>query len=159
VVAVGPMAYAVDAPTGLYVLDLSREGPLETVGTAQTATAPAFIEVVDTPAGSQKLAYLVGGGMLQLYDVSNPAAPAKLSTLRLPGRATRAAIKGALAYVVTGPEGLQIVDLSNPAEPKIIGAHKTPSPARDVAVTDTHVFVALTASEDMGQVLILRRTP
>jgi hypothetical protein len=159
VVAVGPLAYAVDAPAGLYVLDLSKEGPLEPVGTVQSATAPAFIEVADTPAGSQKLAYLVGGGMLQVYDVSTPTAPAKLSTLRLPGRPTRAAVKGTLAYVVTGVDGVQIVEVSSPATPKVVGAYKTPSPARDVAVTDMYVFVALTAGEDMGQVLILKQTP
>jgi hypothetical protein len=159
VIAVGPLAYAVDAPTGLYILDLAKEGPLDTVGTVQSASAPAFIEVADTPAGRPKLAYLVGGGNLQVYDVSDPAAPAKVSTLRIPGRPTRAAVTGTLAYVAAGVEGIQIVDLSTPATPKIVGAHKTPHPARDVAVTDTHVFVAVTGAEDMGQVLILKKAP
>jgi hypothetical protein len=83
----------------------------------------------------------------------------KVSALRIPGRATRAAVKGTLAYVAAGAEGIQIVDLSKPAEPKIVGSHKTASPARDVAVTDTHVFVAITSGEDMGQVLILKKAP
>ena len=46
------------------------------------------------------------------------------------------------------------------AEPRIVGSHKTPDLARDVAVTDSHVFVAVTAGEDMGEVLlILQKTP
>jgi hypothetical protein len=159
VIAVGAMAYAVDAPAGLYILDLAKEGPLDTVGTAQSASAPAFIEVADTPAGSPKLAYLVGGGMLQIYDVSDPAAPAKVSTLRIPGRPTRAAVKGTMAYVVSGAEGIQIVDLSTPATPKIVGSFKTPSPARDVAVSDSLVFAAVGAAEGTGQLLILKQTP
>jgi hypothetical protein len=68
-------------------------------------------------------------------------------------------VKGTRAYVVTGAEGVQVVDLSSPADPKLVGAYKTPSPARDVAVTDMHVFVALTSGEDRGQVLILKQTP
>jgi hypothetical protein len=157
VIAVGPLAYAVDAPAGLYILDLAKEGPLDTVGTVQSASAPAFIEVAETGVGRQRLAYLVGASTLQIYDVTDPAAPAKVSTLRIPGRATRAAVKGTLAYIAAGVEGIQIVDLSTPATPKIVGSHKTPNPARDVAVTDTHVFVAVTAGEETGQVLILKR--
>jgi hypothetical protein len=157
VIAVGPLAYAVDAPTGLYILDLQKEGPLDTVGIAQSASAPAFIEVADTPAGSPKLAYLVGGGNLQLYDVSNSTEPVKVSTLRIPGRPNRAAIKGSMAYVSAGVEGIHVVDLSTPATPTIVGSHKTPHPARDVAVTDTHVFVAVTNGEEGGQVLVLKK--
>lgn len=159
VVVAGSLGYAVDAPAGLYVLDLSKEGPLEQVGTAQSAAAPAFIEIADMPAGGPTLAYLVGGGMLQVYDVSSPTAPVKVSTLRMPGRPARAVWKGALAYVAAGAEGIQIVDLSTPATPKIVGAYKTPGPARDVAVDDTYVYVAISAGEDKGQVLVLRRTP
>jgi hypothetical protein len=159
VIAVGPLAYAVDAPAGLYILDLAKEGPLDTVGTVQSASAPAFIEVVDSPAGTPKLAYLVGANMLQLYDVSDPAAQAKLSTLRIPGRATRAAVKGALAYVAAGVEGIQIVDLSAPSAPKIVGSFKTASPARDVAVSGTLIYAAVGSAEGASQVLILQQAP
>jgi hypothetical protein len=38
-----------------------------------------------------------------------------------------------------------VVDLSTPAKPRIVGTYKTPSPARDVVVSDSHVFVVTSA--------------
>ncbi len=65
VVTVGSLAYAIDAPTGLYVLDLAKPDPLEPVGTAQSASAPGFIELSD-PQTSPRLACLIGAGSLEI---------------------------------------------------------------------------------------------
>jgi hypothetical protein len=100
------------------------------------------------------LAVLVAAGLLQLFDVSNPAAPVKISPYRTPGAAQRVSLKGTLAYVADGREGLQVVDLSTPAKPSIIGAYKTAGVARDVAVSDSLVFIVV----GNGEVLILRQT-
>ncbi|PYR37390.1 MAG: hypothetical protein DMF90_07050, partial [Acidobacteria bacterium] len=71
VVSAGSLAYAVDAPTGLYIFDLSKSGPLEAVTTVQSASAPGSIVLADPPsAPGPTLALLVGGGSLQVYDVS-----------------------------------------------------------------------------------------
>ena len=155
----GTLAYAVDSPTGLYVLDFSKKDPLEAVGTLQSASG----RVIDVPESSSgtgpKVACVVGGAALQVFDVSNPAAPVLASTFRTPGRPQRVAIKGALAYVADGKEGLQVVDLSTPSAPRIVGAYKTTSLARDVAVTDSLVFVIDGSGEGNGDVLILRQAP
>src|SRR5207249_10704138 len=45
VVVAGSLAYAVDAPAGLCVFDLSKPGPLDAVSTQQSATAPGSIVV------------------------------------------------------------------------------------------------------------------
>jgi hypothetical protein len=123
-----------------------------------------------TAADSPKLACLVGGrrqvgSRLQVYDISDPAAPAKLATYKTPGSALRVAVHGSLAYVADGPEGLQIVDLSKPSTPTIAAAYKTPGPARDVAVAESMVLVvsgeaaAGTDPQNGGAgVLILGRT-
>jgi len=164
VAAAGSLAYAVDSPTGLYVFDLSKPGPLEAVSEQQSASASTsrVIAISDAPAAEgPTLAVLMGGGLLQVYDVSNPASPVKTATFRLPGGpgAQRGSIKGKLAYIANGREGLQVVDLSMPAMPMIVGAYQTASLARDVAVKDSLVFVVVGAGEGKGEVLILRQTP
>ena len=75
VAAFGSMAYAVDAPTGVYVFDMTQPGALEPVHTQQTATAPGMIVVSDPKAARPNLAVLVGGGSLQVYDLTKPSAP------------------------------------------------------------------------------------
>ncbi len=164
VVSSGSLAYAVDAPTGLYIFDLSKPGPFEPITTAQSASAPASIVVSDGPAAQgPKVAVMVGAGTLQVYDVSNPAAPVRAATYKTPsGRPVRVTLSGHLAYVADGREGLQVVDLSTPSMPRLIGGYKTSNPARDVAVANSLVFVAAgIGGEDAGhgEVLILRQTP
>jgi hypothetical protein len=141
VVASGSLAFAVDSPTGLYVFDLARPGPLEPIATMQSGTALRTVEV--TTGEGPRLAVLVGGGALQVYDVSDPATPIKLPLYKTPGVTQRVALKGRLAYVADGAGGLTVVDLSKPDQPAIVGSHKTLTAARDVAVADSLVLVAL----------------
>jgi hypothetical protein len=157
VAASGSMAYAVDAPNGLYVLDLAQRDPLEPVAVVQSASAPSFITLSDESV-SPRLACLIGAGALQVYDVSNPAEPVRRATLQTPGRPQRAVLEGTLAYVADGPGGLQVVDLSAPASPVIIASFETPEPARDVAVAGPLVFVVVGAGEEGSAVLVLRQS-
>jgi hypothetical protein len=160
VVSAGSLAYAVDSPAGIYTFDLSKQGPLEPIASEQSARAPGSIELSFGSTGTPNLAVLVGGGLLQIYDLSKPAAPAKVSTFKTPsGRPIRAALRGSTAYVADFREGVQIVDLSTPSAPRLVGGFKTPQPARDVAATETHVFVAVGAGEEEGEVLVLKQTP
>lgn len=166
VVSAGSFAYAVDSPAGLYVFDLSKPGPTwEPVSSDQSASATRFIELAEVGGGSRPVAVLLGAGSLQLYDVSNPASPTRITAYKTPGGAQRAAMKGSLAYVADGREGLQVIDLSNPAQPRIAAAHKTTLPARDVAVSGSLVFVLVGNFSQSGrpeggaEVVILRQTP
>jgi hypothetical protein len=161
VVSTGSMVYAIDAPAGIYVFDLSTPGPMEPIASQQSARAPASIELSKGSGAGANLAVLVGGGMLQVYDVTKPAAPVQTATFRTPsGRPSRATMYGTRAYVADSREGLQIVDLSKPSDPALVGGFKTGEPARDVAVNDSFVFVVTgAAGEDEGEVLILKQTP
>ncbi len=175
---IGHQAYAVDHPFGFYVLDLAAADPLEPVGSLQSASAPRHVEMLES---NPDVAVLVGGipydplrvlrheaapddprGTLQLYDVSDPAAPVAIATFPTPGDAQRAALRGSRAYVADGPNGLTIVDLSDPAMPKVIGSYQTRRSGRDVAVADTAVLVLDgtirrgSHSQDDGDVIILR---
>ena len=148
VVSAGSMAYAIDAPAGLYIFDLSKPGPLEPVGSQQSASAPASIELSKgRPARARTLAVLVGGGHASgLRPHQAGGAGEGRRRLKTPsGRPSRATLHGTRAYVADCREGLQVVDLSTPSAPALVGSFKTPEPARDVAVTDTHVFVVVGA--------------
>jgi hypothetical protein len=160
VVSAGSMVYAIDAPAGIYVFDLSKPGPVEPIASQQSARAPASIELSKGSGPGANLAVLVGGGMLQVYDITKPAAPVQTATFRTPsGRPSRATMYGTRAYVADSREGLQIVELSKPSAPVLVGGFKTAEPARDVAVNDSFVFVAVGAGEEKGEVLILKQTP
>lgn len=165
VAASGPMAYAVDAPAGVYVFDLSKPGPLDTVSSQQTATAPGSIELSDPSAEGPQIAVLLGGGMLQVYDLSNPTAPVKVGTHETSGvRSSRATLEGKVAYVPDLRDGLQVVDLSKPTTPRVVATYKTAEPVRDVAVGGSLVYVVVgppahgNIPAGAGQVLILRET-
>jgi hypothetical protein len=158
VASIGSMAYAIDAPTGLYTFDLSKAGPVEAIASDQSARAPSTIELGANAAGQPALAVLIGGGLLQIYDLSKPAAPAAAGTFRVPsGRAVRVALSGALAYVADARDGLQVVDLSTPSTPVLAGGFKSTQPGRDVAVSGNLVYLAVGAGAEGGEVLILRR--
>ena len=160
VVTAGSMAYAVDSPTGLYVFDLSSPDPLEPVGVIHSGTGLRSVEVADAEAAeSANRVYLVGDGVLQVYDVSDPTAPIEVATYRPPGGAQRVSVRGTLAYVAAGQAGLQVVDLSMPSEPRLVGAYQTARPARDVAVADSFVYLVVGDRGGPGRVQILRQTP
>jgi hypothetical protein len=167
VAASGSMAYAVDAPTGVYVFDLAKADPVEAISSQQTARAPASL-VVSEPSGPEgpKIAVLAGGGALQIYDLSQPAAPVKVGEYKTSGRGgARAALIGSRVYVADSGLGLQVVDVSAPKAPRLLGTYKTPRPARDVAVAGPLVFVVVGAPAEAPrefkdqEVLILRQTP
>ena len=155
VAASSRFAFAVDTPTGLYALDPARSGTDEAVGQVQSAAAPQMIEVMEQ--GGRVIACLVGGGALQLYDVTDPAKPVHLSSFKTPsGRPARIAVDGTRGYVADGREGVQIVDLSNPSSPVLVGGVKTSLPARDVAVGGGLVVAAVGMGEGKEEVVVLR---
>ena len=150
VVTAGTIAYATDSPSGLYVFDLSRPGMPEPVGVVHAPAAPADIEVSVGSGGRPTLIVGAGGGDLQVYDVSDPSAPAKLSSFETPGRAASVSLDGDLAYVADTEAGVLVVDLSDPANPVAAGALATPRPARDIAAKDGLVLVVVGDSEREG---------
>ena len=160
VVTSGKMAYATDSPTGLYVFDLSVPGEPEPVGILHAPASPRSIEVAREEGEPSGILAGAGGGQLQIYDASNPAMPVKAATFETPGRTTRVAMAGSLVYVGDTQAGILVVDISDPSAPKEAGRFQTDAPARDIAATDTHVFVVVGAGEGQQgetEVQILRK--
>ena len=178
----GSMAVAVDNPSGVYVFDTAKRDPLEPVVSVQTATGPQQVEISDIQG--KKMAVLAGSepydplstlrlrageqprpGSVQVFDVSNPAAPVLAGRYPTSGSGRRMAVKGSLVYVADGPDGLRVLDVSTPSKITLAGTHKTDKPARDIAVTDSLVFVVTgvlstgSKPKEDGDVLILRQAP
>ena len=160
VVTSGKMAYATDSPTGLYVFDLSVPGEPAPVGILHAPASPRFIEVQREAGEPSGILAGAGGGQLQIYDATNPAMPVKAATFETPGRPTRVAMTGSLVYVADTEAGVTIVDISTPSAPTAAGTFPTDAPARDIAASDTHVFVVVGAGERQEgetEVQILRK--
>jgi hypothetical protein len=169
VAVAGSLAFVVDQPSGFSVLDVSTRGATIELSTQQSAQSPLIVSVSETSTG-RRLASLAGGRgaqgyTVQVYDVSDPKSPVRVSTVKTAGRGSRVAMHGSSAYVADA-DGLQIVDLSDPAHPSRIASVATAGPARDVAVTDSLVLVAVgevrqgaDPRDGGGRVLILRRGP
>jgi len=160
VVTRGATAFALDQPGGLYVFDLTKPGAFEPAAMLTLANPVALRAQLDvssessTTAGTgPRLAVVVGGGPLQIYDASNLKAIVHAGNYRTAGAAQRLSLQGTRVYVADGPAGLQVVDLSVPSKPTTIGSYQTSAPARDVAVDGSLVFVVV----GNDTVLILRQ--
>lgn len=166
------LAFLVDSTTDFAIVDLSKPG-LPSLST-QTLGEPSDNVVVAPSARGANTAYVMGRGMLQVYDLSNPSRPAKVTTYKIPGPPPRCgappcaalAVQGSLAYVATASDGLHVIDFSDPAQPAVAGSYKTAGPARDVTVAGSLVLVAVGAgtpaggnASSGGGVVILRRSP
>ncbi len=147
VVTSGHIAYATDSPTGLYVFDLSVSGEPAPVGVLHAPASPRFIEVQREAGAPSGILAGGGGGDLQIYDATDPTVPRRTATFETPGRAARVAMSGDLVFVADTDAGVTIVDISDPSSPSGAGSFLTDAPARDIAATDTHVFVVVGAGE------------
>jgi parallel beta-helix repeat protein len=96
------------------------------------------------------IVYVSNESGLDLFDVSNPAAPRKLSYLQIQtgtdigqNTAVGVAVNGNVAYVAVEQQGLCIVDISNPSAPAVMGKFQWPNAtAQDIVVAQGVAFVA-----------------
>jgi hypothetical protein len=153
VVIRGNVLYAIDQPNGLTLFDANAEAAqLGSLMLVTPIPLRAQLEVSEA-AATPRLAVVVGGGPLQIYDVTNPKALKAVPAYQTPGNAQRVQLKGSDLYVADGQAGLEVVSLAAPAMPVISGTFRTPMPARDVAVSGPLTFVV----SGPERVLILRR--
>ena len=173
--AVGSYAYVVDRPGGLSIVDLTQSsdsGELEAAGMVGSTERPATTAAVsrDADAPGATLAAIVStDALVELFDVSDPAAPRAVGAYRHPERpaggrniaAPRVRFEGSLAVIADlyEPYLVQVVDLSNPAQPALVATHAPSGLPRDVSIEGSLILVAVAASPDGSNepgVLILR---
>ncbi|MEN6625355.1 MAG: choice-of-anchor D domain-containing protein [Candidatus Sumerlaeia bacterium] len=83
-----------------------------------------------------------GTGELQIFDVSNPAAPVSVGHLTISDAGRGICKSGSLVYIATAWKGFTIVDVSNPAAPALVKVQDTSGIALDVWVEGTTLWVA-----------------
>lgn len=173
----GSFAYVVDTPGGLSIIDLTQSGEVPAVGTQPTREPSAAVAVtaLDGTAGGEMI---VAGLMsaesgLELFDVTDAAAPTALGSFRNDSRQRPPAFSGAAATVglvrlrmqgplafltdVYPPFQLQVVDLSTPSRPRLLTTYEPPGSPQDVALVGPLILVAVRTSDGGPGVVILRR--
>ncbi len=81
-------------------------------------------------------------GGLQLYDLSDPANPAWVSTFVTKDDTEGVTVSGNYAYVPVGHDGLQIVNISNPFAPALAAQCHTGDDAEDAVVSGKYLYLA-----------------
>lgn len=147
----GQRAYVVPVAGRLQVLDISNPANPVVLG---TETKPTGTGLYDALRLEGDLAYVVGGASLFLYDVSNPAAPRRLSELkRDTGYSSDFAVWNKRAFFAVS--NVHVVDATDPARPRpeIIDPNDSAARVRnpfedhfgsasDVAVDGRYAYVA-----------------
>lgn len=113
--------------------------PAQTLSFAPISTISGPIDLVRAHGA---FAYVTRGSTLTVYDISNPAAPARRGSYELPEKVWGFTVIGPLAYLAAGHSGMWIVDVSDPQNPALRGSVTTPGQAKNVAVSGGHAVVA-----------------
>lgn len=79
---------------------------------------------------------------LVLFDVTQPASPARLGNVDTPGEARGVAASNGYAYVADWRAGVQVVDVSDPLEPEVVATIPTPGNAVGVFCHGDRLYVA-----------------
>ena len=99
--------------------------------------------------------------LLQIYDVSNPYAPAFVGSAQIPLYGFGLWVSGEYAYVISyvgmnSLSTLDVVDISNPTSPTIVGSTDTGTPVvnvADIKVVGKYAYVA-GQSDGQSQILV-----
>lgn len=116
-------------------------------GVSLSAQAVHFtlISSVEAPGDLVKLqgsrAYLAGGKVLTLVDLSDPASPRRQGQFEFPDRIWGFSLVGSLVFVADDLAGLAILDVSDPGKPRLRGTLKTRGQAKAVVVSGTKALV------------------
>lgn len=123
--------------TGLWVFDVSN------------ASAPVRVStwtegMVSTVAIVDGIAWVTVPGVgLRAIDMSQPATPKTLGTVKTLGTPAGIQVVGDTAFVASGIAGLQAYDLRRPAEPVAVGGFATGGYVSGVRVLGNRAYVAL----------------
>jgi hypothetical protein len=121
---------------GAYVLDMSN--PNSPVVLSDAIRTRGYIR--DMWYESNRL-YIVSGP-LDIYDVTTPSAPVRLSSVPVKGPGNGVAVSGNYVFVAGRDSGLRVFDASDPANPLEVGQLNTRGRAWDVWVQAGFAYVA-----------------
>jgi hypothetical protein len=128
----GSYAFVASGGAGLSVADVTN---LAQPALAARLAMPSSANDVRV-AGS--VAYVAVDGGLVVVDVTDPAHPARLGSLLLPGgKQVRLAVGSGLVYLADLTFGLRVVDVSHPLQPVVVGSLALPGTPRAVSLAGT----------------------
>ncbi len=147
-----------------YVVDITNPASMAVVS---TTSITGFINYGQSGIRVQgQYVYLVSStgtastNLLQIYDVSNPRAPALVGSVPIPPYGFGLWVSGKYAYVMSFGDAstistLDVVDVSNPASPTIVGSTDTGTAGVNVADIKVVGRYAYVAGQSAGQSEIL----
>jgi len=137
-----------------YVVDITNPASMAVVS---ATTITGFINYGQSGIRVQgQYVYLVSStgtastNLLQIYNVSNPSAPALAGSVQIPLYGFGLWVSGEYAYVISyvgfsSVSTLDVVDISNPASPAIVGSANTGTAGvnvADIKVVGKYAYVA-----------------
>jgi hypothetical protein len=137
----GDYAYLTGFSTLIQVIDISYPWRPNIIATVQDYGGDS-IEIYNN------YAYITWrfGSEMYIVDISNPAAPKKISTIYFTNP-MKFTVYSDTGFLADGGAGLKILNMSNPANPTVIGTYNTDGYAYDVKVRDN---IAYLADEEKG---------
>jgi hypothetical protein len=147
-----------------YVVDITRPASMAVLS---ATSITGFINYGQSGIRVQgQYVYLVSStgtastNLLQIYDVSNPYAPAFVGSVQIPLYGFGLWVSGEYTYVisyvgVSSISTLDVVDVSNPASPTIVGSTNTGTAGLNVADIKVVGNYAYVAGQSDGQSEIL----
>jgi hypothetical protein len=147
-----------------YVVDITRPASMAVLS---ATSITGFINYGQSGIRVQgQYVYLVSStgtastNLLQIYDVSNPYAPAFVGSVQIPLYGFGLWVSGEYTYVisyvgVSSISTLDVVDVSNPASPTIVGSTNTGTAGLNVADIKVVGKYAYVAGQSDGQSEIL----
>ena len=103
-----------------------------------------------------KALYVIGGGKLSIFDVSDPQSPRATGTIGGLGHVRQLCVRRGIAYVTAREDGLFLVDVATPAKMQVLSHYDTIELATGIAVSGD---VALVACRTAGVELVDVSTP
>src|SRR5438132_713964 len=89
-------------------VDLSTRGEPRSLSTQELTGQTALVAVRGPGVSTNPPnVYVLGGGVLQVFDLTSPSTPKKVTTFKISERSQAVAVDGTLAYVAAGSDGLQ----------------------------------------------------
>jgi hypothetical protein len=119
--------------------------PYRNIGTAATGTNPNSVAV----SGSYAYVVNYGSNTLQVFNISNPAAPTAAGSVETGTQPYWVAVSGSFAYVVGNSNTLQVFNISNPAAPTLAGSVATGNTPWSVAVSGSFAYVVNLSSNTL----------
>jgi hypothetical protein len=115
------------------------------IGLAAQPVHFIVVSSLDAPHDLVKLqgsrAYLAGGKVFTIFDLSNPASPRREGQFEFTDKIWGFNLVGSMVYVADDLAGLAILDISDPAKPRLRGTLKTHGQAKAVVVLGTKALL------------------